>query len=92
MMIPRPSADAIFDAILAVDLGRDVETRKGAFFSAMQTAADKGVLPDDLAALLPFIREILTHDPDQTRRLFGFMNARGILGHAAEMMRKAGPD
>jgi hypothetical protein len=87
-----PSADAVFDAILAVDLGRDVETRKGAFFLAMQTAADKGVLPDDLAALLPFIREILTHDPDQTRRLFGFMNARGILGHAAEMMRKASPD
>ena len=89
---PGSSADAIFDAILAVDLGRDVETRKGAFFSAMQAAADKGVLPDDLATLLPFIREILTHDPDQTRRLFGFMNARGILGHAAEMMRKAGPD
>ncbi|MGP0002635.1 MAG: hypothetical protein ACLPKW_33555, partial [Acetobacteraceae bacterium] len=64
-----PAASA--DAILAVDLGRDVETRKGAFFSAMQTAADKGVLPDDLAALLPFIREILTHGPDQTRRFFG---------------------
>ena len=58
----------------------------------MQIAADKGVPPDDLAVRLPFIREILTHDPDQTRRLFGFMNARGILGHAAEMMRKAGPD
>ena len=39
---PGSSADAIFDAILAVDLGRDVETRKGAFFSAMQTAAGQG--------------------------------------------------
>ena len=57
----------------------------------MRTASEMGVLTADLAALLPSIRAIIAHDPSKTRRLFGFMNAKGILGAAAEMVPDGEP-
>ena len=85
------SSDALLAEILAADLGTDAEARKGGFFSAMRTASEMGVLTADLAALLPSIRAIIAHDPSKTRRLFGFMNAKGILGAAAEMVPDGEP-
>ena len=79
------------DAILDAELGSDAETRKGAFFSAIRTATEMGILPDDMAAVLPFVRDTIASNPDQTRRrLFGFVTARGILGQASEMIRVRG--
>ena len=88
---PKPNETMALDAILDAELGSDAETRKGAFFSAIRTATEMGILPDDMAAVLPFVRDTIASNPDQTRRrLFGFVTARGILGQASEMIRVRG--